>query len=64
MSKFKLPHKTISIASWNINGLHMKTHPKTLDVDFVNTISKHDIVCFSETHTSPDLNWDISGYFL
>jgi exonuclease III len=53
---------SLSVASWNINGIKNKDYDKGQDPEFHNEVNKHDIVCISETHTGKDYNIKIPGF--
>jgi hypothetical protein len=53
---------SLSVASWNVNGLKGKEINKDDDPDFRTLIRKHHIVCLSETHVGKDHNLKIEGF--
>ena len=49
----------LNILSWNVNGL---TSTKKDDDEFVNILSKYDLIFLYETWTSSKNNVKLSGY--
>ena len=53
---------TLSIASWNVNGLSSKVINKLEDPDLHREINQHHVVCLSETHLGPEAPFNLDGY--
>ena len=53
---------TLSIATWNVNGLASRSYNNCTDEDFCAEIRKHDLVCLIETHMGPSHSANIEGY--
>lgn len=54
--------RSISVATWNINGMISKKGDKSLENDFKDMIVQHDIVGIIESHTGEDYNLEIEGF--
>ena len=55
--------KRLNIAHWNIEGHKNSTVCKFNDQQFVNELTKHDIIALTETHAGPDADLSVDGYF-
>ena len=49
----------LRLTSWNIQGSLSK---KCVEVDFLDSICKYDVVCIQETWLKPEDNFHIDGY--
>ena len=60
--------KFLTISSWNINGLELKTNGvksnKIHDAEVINTLKKSDFIGLIETHANPETDISLQGYYV
>ena len=54
--------KRISLCHWNIEGFKSSKYSKFQDKEFIDEITKHDVIALTETHAGKGDNLGVEGY--